>query len=254
MGLAFFFAQTGSTANDLLKLCHRANHFIQDNQLCHLAIRTRGEQLGSSCNDRVFFSNRDKIIQLALSISITACNANNIIGILLHHVGILVCQRHPHTLCCFFGWAKYDGLSHAVSAFQVSRDFSSNLIDTILYNNVVVVIAICINAIFDFVSVNIALALARTPSLADVRHDIDYLERCKETILNSFFQAVSIDWFAKIIDVRNIFGFFWRSSHADLRSRSKIFQNFAPVAFFLRRSTVTLIDNNQVKEIRAKEL
>ena len=31
-------------------------------------------------------------------------------------------------------------------------------------------------------------------------------------------------------------------------------QDFAPVAFFLRRATVTLIDNNQVKEIRAKEL
>ena len=54
MGLAFFFAQTGSTANDLLKLSHRTNHFIQNNQLCHLAIRTRGEQLGGSRNNRIF--------------------------------------------------------------------------------------------------------------------------------------------------------------------------------------------------------
>ena len=75
------------------------------------------------------------------------------------------------------------------------------MIDTIFYNDVVVVIAICINAIFDFVSVNIALALARTPSLTNVRHNIDYFKRRKKTVLDSFFQAVSIDGFAKIVDV-----------------------------------------------------
>ena len=201
MGLAFFFAQTGSAANDLLEFCHRANHFIQDNQLCHLAIRARGEQLGGSRNNRIFRANRDKIIQLTLSISIAACNADNIIGILLHHVSVLVCQSHPHTLCRFFGWAEHDGFGHTVGTFQVPRDFSSNLIDTIFYNDVVVVIAICINAIFDFVSVNIALALARTPSLTNVRHNIDYFKRRKKTVLDSFFQAVSIDGFAKIVDV-----------------------------------------------------
>lgn len=61
VGLAFFFTQTGTTTNDLLEFGHGAYHFIQHDQLCHLAVRAGGQQLGSRCDNGVWRGNRNEI-------------------------------------------------------------------------------------------------------------------------------------------------------------------------------------------------
>ena len=43
MSLAFLFAQTGASAYDLLELGHGADHFIQHDQLGHLAVSAGGK-------------------------------------------------------------------------------------------------------------------------------------------------------------------------------------------------------------------
>ena len=123
-----------------------------------------------------------------------------------------------------------------------------------MYDNVVVVVAVGVDSILDFIAVNIALPLARTPALTDVSHNINDLERCKETVLDALFQAVCINRLTEIINIGNVLCFLGRCSHADLRCRRKVFQNFAPVTLLFRRTTVTLIHNNQVEEIRAEQL
>ena len=123
-----------------------------------------------------------------------------------------------------------------------------------MYDNVVVVVAVGVDSVLNFVAVNIALPLARTPALTDVGHNIDDLERRKETVLDALFQAVCINRLTEIIYIGNVLCFFGRRGHADLRCRGKVFQNFAPVALLFRRTTVTFINNNQVEEIRAEQL
>src|SRR5699024_8400812 len=73
------------------------------------------------------------------------------------------------------------------------------------------------------------------------------------TVLNSFFQAVCIDRLAKVAEVGDILGFLGRSSHADLRGGLKILQNSAPTAFLFCRTSVTLINNDEVEKIRCKQ-
>ena len=123
-----------------------------------------------------------------------------------------------------------------------------------MYDNVVIVVAVGVDSILDFVAVNIALPLARTPALTDVSHNIDDLERCEEAVLDPLFQAVCINRLTEIINIGNVLRFLGRCSHTDLRCRGEIFQNFAPVALLFRRTTVTFINNNQVEEIRAEQL
>ena len=254
MRFALFFPQTSATANDLLELRHRADHFIQNNQLCHFAVGACGEQFRCGRNHRILRGNGNKVVQLTFAVGVAASDAHHIVGILLYHVGVLIHQCNAHSLCCVLCCAEHDSLCHAVCAFQIARDFSGNLFNAVLYDNVVVVVAVGVDSILDFVTVNVALPLTRTPALTDVSHNIDDLERREEAVLDPLFQAVCINRLTEIINIGNVLRFLGRCSHADLRCRRKVFQNFAPVTLLFRRTTVTLIHNNQVEEIRAEQL
>ena len=98
------------------------------------------------------------------------------------------------------------------------------------------------------------MAFPRTPTFSNVGHNVNDLERCKEAILNAFFQAVCINWLPKVAEIGDVFGFLGRSGHTNLRCRLEIFQNSAPAAFFFGRTSVALIYNDQIKEIRRKQL
>ena len=253
MGLAFFFPQACTTANNLLKFGHGANHFIQHNQFGHFAIGPGRKQLGRGCNHRIGRRNRDEVFQFLFPVFITAGNTHHIVGIFLHHIGVELCQRIPHTqsrvLCC----TKHDGLGHAVRALQVVGDFLGYLLDSILDDDIVIVIAVGINPVRDFFSVDVFLPFARAPAFPNVGHDIDDFKWSKETVLNPFFQAVCIDRFAKVAEVGDILGFLGGSRHTDLRGGLKILQNSAPATFLFRRTSVTLINNDEIKEIRCKQ-
>ena len=94
----------------------------------------------------------------------------------------------------------------------------------------------------------------RPPALTNVGHYIDDLEGCEEAILNAFFQAISIDWLPEITEVGDVLGFLGGGGHTDLGCRLEIFQNPAPAALFLGRTSVTLVHDNQVEEVRGKQL
>ena len=93
---------------------------------------------------------------------------------------------------------EHYGLSHAICTFQIVGYLLRNFPYTVFYNNVIIIVAVVINAVFYLVAVYILLSLCRSPFVTDVRCDVDNLERSKETVLNSVFKTVSIDWFTKV--------------------------------------------------------
>ena len=253
MGLSILLPQAGAAPDDLLKLSHRANHLIQNDQLGHLTVGPGREQFRSSCNDRILGRHRDKIAQFLFAILIAAGNAHHIIRVLLDHVRIQIDQRPPHPLSGIFRCAEHNRLGHTIGAFQVACDFGSYLLNAVFDDNVIVVVAVGINPIRDLIAVDVPLSLSGTPAIANVRHDIDHLEGRKKSILNAFLQAVCIDRLPEIVQIGNILGFLGGGRHTDLGGRLEIFQNPAPAAFLFSRASVTLIHNDQIKEIRLKQ-
>lgn len=103
---------------------------------------------------------------------------------------------------------EHNGFSHAVCAFQIIGYFLRNFPNAVFNNNVIVVVAIVIDAVFYLVAVYILLSLCRSPLIANVGCDVDNLERSKETVLNSVFKAVCIYRLTKVANTRLVLGFF----------------------------------------------
>ena len=245
--LSFFLTKTSATTDNLLELRHRADLLVKNNQFCHFAINTSWKQLTCSCYDRIFLGNRNEIIQFPLSVFVTTSYTNHIVGIFLAHICIGISQSHTHTFRMSFISTEHYGLSHAICTFQIVGYLLRNFPYTVFYNNVIVIVAVVINAVFYLVAVNILLSLCRSPFVTDVRCDVDNLERSKETVLNSVFKTVSIDWFTKVANTWLIFCFFRCGSHTYMSSRRKVFQDVSPVAIILCATSMTLINDNKVK-------
>ena len=143
-----------------------------------------------------------------------------------------------------FGSAEHNGFLHPVGAFQIFSDLPCNLVNTVLENDIVIIIPIVIDSVFEHIAVYIGLPFVRPPAVTDVGRDIDNLERSKKSILDTLFQAISIDRISKIIDIRYLFALLWCRSHANLCSRRKVLQHFSPVTILLGTSTMTLVHNN----------
>ena len=233
MGLALFFTQPCPPANDLLEFRHRADHLIQNNQLGHLAVSTRGEELGGRGDNRILLGHRRKLLDLPFADFVTASDPNHIVRVLLHHIPIQLGQHISHSQGCILCSTEHNGSGHPVCTLEVMGDLLGYFPDTILYNNVVVIVAVGIDAVWYLVAIDIQLALLGTPSFSDVGGDIDDLEGSEEAIINALLQAVSVDGLSEIAQVGNILGFLGRGSHANLNGIREVFQNPPPAAFLL---------------------
>ena len=254
MRLAFFLADPRAAADDLLELRHGADHFVQNDQFCHFAIDARGEQLGRRGDDRIRLRHGDEIIQFLLAVVVAARDADDVVRILLHHVGIVVDERDAHPFGGVLRRAEDDGLRHAVDGLEIFRDFRGDLLDAVFDDDGVVVVAVRVDAVFDGIAVFVQLAFERPPAFADVRLDVDDFERREEAVLDAFLQAVHVDRISEIIDVGDVSRLLRRGRHADLRGGAEIFQNAAPRAVVLRGAAVAFIDDDQIEEIRLEQL
>ena len=245
--LSFFLTKTSATTDNLFELCHRADLLVKHNQFCHFAINTSWKQLTCSCYDRIFLGNRNEIIQLAFTVFVTTSYTNHIVRIFLAHISIGISQSHTHTFRMSFISTEHYGLSHAICTFQIVGYLLRNFPYTVFYNNVIIIVAVVINAVFYLVAVNILLSLCRSPLIANVGCDVYNLERSKETVLNSVFKTVCIYRLTKIANTWLVLCFFWCCCHTYMSSRRKVFQNVSPVAIILCATSMTLINDNKVK-------
>ena len=252
--LAVLFAQAGAAPDDLLELRHGADHLVEDDQLRHLAVRARGKQLRRRRDDRIRRGHGNEVVELALAVGVGAGDAHDVVGVFPDHVGVEVVQLDAHAFGMFFRGAEHDGLLHPAGALQVIGDFLRDLVRTVFEDDVVVEVAVGVDAVFDFVPELVELALEGTPAVRDVGLDVDHLERRQETVVDSLAQAVGVDRLAEVVDVGDVFGLLRRRGHADLRGRREIVEDSAPVAVLLRGSPVALVNDDEIEEIPAEEL
>ena len=86
-----------------------------------------------------------------------------------------------------FRSAEDDSFLHSVGAFQIFRDLSGDLINTVLKNDGIIIVPVVVNSVFNNVAKNIGLALVWSPAVSDVGCDIDDLKWSKEAVLNALF-------------------------------------------------------------------
>ena len=154
----------------------------------------------------------------------------------------------------FFIGTEHDGLRHAVGALQIACNLVGHLAYAVFDNDVVVVVGVVVDAVFYEVAEDVALPFRGSPLVADVRGDIDDLEGREEAVVDAFLQAVGVERLAEIGDVRLIARFLRCGCHTQLDGVGEVLENLAPVAVVLRTSAMTLIDDDQVEELRLEQL
>ncbi len=147
-----------------------------------------------------------------------------------------------------------NGLVHPVCLAKVLRYLVRYLANAVLYDNVVIIVRIVIFSVFDKLTVNIALPLQGSPAVAYVGGDIDNLIGCQEAIVDTLLEAIAVERFAKIGDVRLVAGFLGSSRHTNLYGIAEILQNLAPVAIVLGTTSMALIHYHHIKEFGFEEL
>ena len=193
-------------------------------------------------------------MQLASPILIRPSDANNVVGILLDQVLVLIYKGDAHPLRCILRRTENNGLLHPPVFLQILRDPVSHLIDPVCKNNAVIKIPVIINTVLYLIPVIILLPFVRPPAITDVHRHAEHPERSKETVLDPRLQTVLIDRFSEIVYVRHIHGLFRCRCHTDLSSALEVFKDPSPTAVRLSGPPVALIDDDEIKEIRIKEL
>ena len=247
MCLTFLFPDTGPSPDNLLKGSHALNRLVQNDQLCHLAVCSGGKQFGCRSDNRIRAGHGDEIVKFGFSVNIRTGDSDTVVRIFLDHISVMVDEGNSHSLGMIFGSAEHNSFLHPVGAFQILGNLPCNLVNTVLENDIVIIIPIVINSVFNHIAVYIGLPFVRPPAVTDVGRDIDNLERSKKSILDTLFQAISIDRLSKIIDIRYLFALLWSSGHTDLGCRRKVLQHFSPVTILLGTSTMTLVHNNEIE-------
>ena len=147
--------------------------------------------------------------------------------------------------------AEYYGFGKAVVFFQKASDTPRHGGGTLIDNEVFVVILGVVLPVLDLVPVDVVLSSRGSPTFqVFVQTDAENFVRSEEAVVDTLFQTVCIDGFTEVRDIGYLFRFLRRSSHTDLRGTVEVFEYSAPAGVLLGAATVTLVDDDEVEEIR----
>ena len=132
MCLPLFFSDSRTTTYNLFKLCHRVDALIKYNEFYHLTVHTSREKFTCRSNHRVFRRYGYEVVQLRLSVRVTACNANYIVWILFAHIRVFIDKSSTHPVGMVFVCTEYNGLCHSICAFQILSYLMCNFSNSIL--------------------------------------------------------------------------------------------------------------------------
>ena len=183
--LTFLFPDTGPSPDNLLKGSHALNRLVQNDQLCHLAVCSGGKQFGCRSDNRIRAGHGDEIVKFGFSVNIRTGDSDTVVRIFLDHISVMVDEGNSHSLGMIFGSAEHNSFLHPVGAFQILGNLPCNLVNTVLENDIVIIIPIVIDSVFEHIAVYIGLPFVRPPAVTDVGRDIDNLERSKESVFDA---------------------------------------------------------------------
>lgn len=162
--LALVVAQARAAADDLLEHRHRGDVLVEDDEPHHLAVDAGREQLRRRRDDGRRRGDGDEVAELTLAIGITARDAHDVVGIFLHHVGVLLGERVAHALRGGLVGTEDDGLGHAVGVKQIAGDARRDLADAVLEHDIVVVVRVVVDAVLDLPAAGCRCRRARRSS------------------------------------------------------------------------------------------
>ena len=80
-----------------------------------------------------------------------------------------------------------DGFIHPARLLQIGCNLVRHLTDTVFDDDIIVVVGIVVNAVFDRNSENITLTFCRSPFITNVRLDVNHLVGGKEAVVDTLF-------------------------------------------------------------------
>ena len=127
MVFAGIFADSCSASYYLLKFCHRVDFLVDDDKAAGFAVNSGREQLAGGNYHGIFLLDGYKRSEFFLAVNVVACNADNIIGIFLHHWRIEFHEQISHQLGFLVRRAKNNCLDHFADFVEHFGDaFSHN--------------------------------------------------------------------------------------------------------------------------------
>ena len=147
--------------------------------------------------------------------------------------------------------AEDNGLGKAVVLFQKASNTLCHGGGTLVDDEVFIIVLGVVLPVLDLITVDVVLSCRGTPTFqVFVQADAENFVRSEEAVVDTLFQTVCIDGFTEVRDIGYLFRFLRRSSHTDLRGTVEVFEYSAPTGVLLGAATVTLVDDDEVEEIR----
>ena len=116
-------------------------------------------------------------------------------------------------------------------------------------------VAVVVFAVFDHLAVLVRLAGFGPPAVEVlVEADADDLVGREEAVVDALPERVGVDRVAEVLDVGDVLRFLGRGGEADLRGGGEVFEHLAPGRIVGGAAAVTLVDDDQVEEVRRELL
>ena len=181
----------------------------------------------------------------ASDLSLFSSDTADVIRVLPHQVRIQIVQRPPHLVGVLLIHTEDDGFSEAVGLLEKLRQVTGDRLRAGTQRHHPLEVLGLILLVRNHTAITIKIALARTPSSSvPDADDPVYAVRREKTIFNALPQAIGVNGIAEVgVSVPVVFAQ-RRRRHTHLVGRSKIFEDFAPVALIPGTATMTLINDD----------
>jgi len=240
------FVDAGAAADDLFEFRRGADSAVEDG----LRVYAGGEEAGGGDEDGVFGFGVNEVAEFILAFGIAAGYPHGVAMVLVAEVLVFLDEGLAHAGGVFFIHAEDDGFLKAVAGFLEERgdlagDDQGEFVD---YQSAVIVLGV-VDAVFDFEAVAIGLAFFGAVAF-DIDIDVDFVDfvRGEEAVANSFLQRVTVDGFAKVFDVRDVFSFLRGGGQADLGGGFDVVEDFAPGGIGGSAAAMAFVDDDEVEE------
>ena len=230
---------------------HRTDVGIEDDDFTRFAIDASREQFRRGDDDGIGRIDGGEIVELAFPFGIVARNAHDVFGVLCDEVAVFVDESLSHSFCVVDVDAKDDSLCKSIAGiFQKASDSFCDECSSFVDDDISVEIFRIVFAIFDFVAIDIALPRGGSPAFEiAICADANDFIGCQITVFDALFEAICVDRFSEVREIRDVVSFFRRGGHADLRSRREVIENFSPSRVITSAAAVAFVDDDEVEKV-----